>query len=86
MHYRISAILPAKELQGHCLFTAHSQARNLYLQNWVQLFILHAYPKVPKQNTPEKKSKEAIKVQLNPSLQNCLKDTNATPAPSSAHC
>lgn len=60
-------------------------ARNPYLQNGVQIVILHTYPKVPKQKNISKK-KEGVKVQLNPALQSCLRDTKPMPAPARAQC
>lgn len=57
MHYRISATLPTKELHSPWLPIACLQARNFYLQNGVQLVILHTYPKVPKQEKRRDKRK-----------------------------
>lgn len=56
------------------------KAITFYLQNGVQLVILYAYPKVPKQDAP-KQRKQAIKVPFNPSPQNCHRDTETAPAP-----
>lgn len=73
-----------KSLTALCLPKAHLKAINFYLQNWVQLVILYAYPKVPKQKDAPKQRKQAIKVPFDPSPQNCHRDTEAAPAPTSA--
>lgn len=73
-----------ESLTSRCLPNTELKAINFYLQNGVQLVILYAYPKVPKQKDASKQKKQAIKVPFDPSPQNCHRDAEAAPAPTSA--
>lgn len=59
--------LLTQSLTAPCLPKAQLKAINFYLQNGVQLVILYAYPKVPKQKDAPKQRKQAIKVPFDPS-------------------